>query len=273
MIHEKTCGEIVDLFQPDYWSFWHVERDQDAPPFSQSLRGLKEPDDLFGVFRTYKGVGKIVTKSKTYYLNKGSLIILQISDILTYNPPKDNEWEYVCINYTSPKHIPYFTHNTVYEIPFFEGETGMIKAIFEVSNKIGDIYKVLTRSRVTELIFLWAESNLTKQIEALPHAEEVKNCLIYINNNLEKPLRICELAKKYGLSESSFYRAFLSVIGNSPKSYIVQQRLAKAAFLLKSTKKTVQIISYEIGYYSEFQFSRDFKKHYKLSPIKYRNEK
>lgn len=82
-------------------------------------------------------------------------------------------------------------------------------------------------------------------------------------------LRICELAKKYGLSESSFYRAFLSAVGISPKSYIVQQRLAKAAFLLKSTKKTVQIISYEIGYYSEFQFSRDLKKHYKLSPIKY----
>lgn len=270
MIHEKTCGEIVDLFHPDYWSFWHVERDHLASPFVPSLRGPTEPDDLFGIFRTYRGVGKIVTKSKTYYLNKGSLIILKISDILTYNPPKDNEWEYVCVNYTSPKHIPYFSHNTIYEIPFFEDEKGTIKAILDISNKTVSIYKVLTRLRVTELIFMWAESHLNKQVEVLPHAEEVENCLIYINENLESPLRTAELAKKYRLSESSFYRAFLAVVGLSPKSYIVQQRLTKAAFLLKNTAKTVQAVSYEVGYYSEFQFSRDFKKRYGTSPSFYR---
>lgn len=273
MLNERTCGEVFNTFIPEYCSFWHVERDFLATPFTPALRGPTEPENLYGIFRTYRGIGKMVTKNKTYYLNAGSLIILKIGTILTYNPPKDNDWEYVCVNYTSPDPIPYFNHNIVYDIPFLNDEKGFIENILKSSRKVGNIYKQLSHLKITELILNWADAHQAKQIQVLPYAEEINKCLVYINENLSDPLKTSDLAKKYGLSESTFYRSFTSIVGISPKQYIIQQRLSTAAFLLKITARTIQSISYEVGYYSEFQFSRDFKKKYGNSPSNFRNKR
>jgi AraC-like DNA-binding protein len=126
--------------------------------------------------------------------------------------------------------------------------------------------------KITELLLSWAERHQEKQIQVLPYAEEINNCVVFINENLSSPLKISDLAKNYGLSESTFYRAFTSIVGVSPKQYIIQQRLTTAAFLLKITTRTIQSIAYDVGYYSEFQFSRDFKKKYSSSPSVFRNQ-
>ena len=270
MIKERTAGQVFNTFIPEYCSFWHVERDFNAPPFTPALRGATEPENLYGIFRTYRGTGKMVTKNKTYYLTAGSLVILKIDTILTYNPPKDNDWEYVCVNYTSPNNIPYFNHNVVYEVPFLNDEKEVIQEIFKVSKQTETIYKQLCYLKITELIMNWAKVHQEKQIQVLPYAEEINHCIVYINENLSAPLKTSDLAKKYGLSESTFYRAFTAITGISPKHYIVQQRLTNAAFLLKITARTIQSISYEVGYYSEFQFSRDFKKRYGIPPSLFR---
>lgn len=273
MLNERTCDVITTTFNPEYCSFWHVERDSFATPFTPAYRGVTEPENLYAIFRTYRGVGKLVTKNKTYYLNSESLIILRVDSILTYNPPKDNEWEYVCINYTSNEHIPYFSHNVIYDIPTLNNEKGMIENIFKLSKSAGNIYKEIAHLKITECILNWITIHQSKQIQNLPYAEEINKCVVFINENLSSALKTSDLAKKYRLSESTFYRAFVSIMGISPKQYIIQQRLNTAAFLLKVTAKTIQTISYEVGYYSEFQFSRDFKKKYGNAPSNFRNNR
>ena len=123
---------------------------------------------------------------------------------------------------------------------------------------------------VSEFILSLLHSYQHTQQRFLPYYAEIQECLNYINNHLDEPLKICELAKRYRLSISSFYRAFINIVNVSPKTYITQQRFSKAAFLLTDTTENIQTISEKLGYYSPFQFSRDFKKYYGVAPTKYR---
>jgi hypothetical protein len=85
MLNERTCGEVFNTFIPEYCSFWHVERDFLATPFTPALRGPTEPENLYGIFRTYRGIGKMVTKNKTYYLTiaeAGGTIVERIEFVI-----------------------------------------------------------------------------------------------------------------------------------------------------------------------------------------------
>ncbi len=56
----------------------------------------------------------------------------------------------------------------------------------------------------------------------------------------------------------------------SPQQFIIQYRLSEACELLKNTTKTLQEIAEEIGYSNQFNFSTAFKRHYQISPNRWR---
>ena len=49
-----------------------------------------------------------------------------------------------------------------------------------------------------------------------------------------------------------------------------EARLEHAKDLLRAGEQSISEISEAVGYYSQFQFSRDFKKEYGLTPSDYR---
>ena len=91
-----------------------------------------------------------------------------------------------------------------------------------------------------------------------------------IHSNLYANLSINELADLCHLSPSSFKRQFNTSFGSSPKKYISEKKIEKAADLLKSTKNRVSDIAYEVGFDSLATFNRSFSKFYHKSPSEYR---
>ena len=95
------------FFAPYVYSVWHVKRDCDTPSFSQQLRGGKDPNNLYGIFKTHAGKGYLKTKKQTYYLTEDTLILLRIDDIETYRA-EEGVWEYFCYNFVPNTSIPFF---------------------------------------------------------------------------------------------------------------------------------------------------------------------
>ena len=91
-----------------------------------------------------------------------------------------------------------------------------------------------------------------------------------IHSNLYANLSISELADLCHLSPSSFKRQFNTSFGSSPKKYISEKKIEKAANLLKSTKNRVSDIAYEVGFDSLATFNRSFSNIYSKSPTEYR---
>lgn len=79
-----------------------------------------------------------------------------------------------------------------------------------------------------------------------------------------------ELAKEARLSRAAFARNFSALVGEPPHQYLTRWRMGIAAQLLEETELRLGEIASQVGYKSEFSFSRAFKLARGVSPIQYR---
>lgn len=83
---------------------------------------------------------------------------------------------------------------------------------------------------------------------------------------------VAALARAAGLSRAAFARQFQRRFGISPMRYLADLRMREAARLLSETDATLALIAAEVGYESEFAFSRAFKRHSGEAPGSYRRK-
>lgn len=91
-----------------------------------------------------------------------------------------------------------------------------------------------------------------------------------IQHNMYSNLSLDELARLCHLSTSSFKRKFNTVFNSSPKKYISQKKIEKAAVLLKYESLRISDIAYDVGFDSLATFNRNFTSTYGKSPTEYR---
>ncbi len=93
----------------------------------------------------------------------------------------------------------------------------------------------------------------------------------YVNQNISKKITIGMIAKKVGMSESNLRRSFRKHNqGFSLGDFILKIRLSHAIRLFDNPAINISEIASECGFSSLYAFSRTFKKHFKQSPLNYR---
>ena len=94
----------------------------------------------------------------------------------------------------------------------------------------------------------------------------------YISQHYSDPeFAAGEVADAVHLSRNYFLKVFKEETGSSFMDYVTNIRMENAKKLLKTTDNTVYAISREVGYESQYHFSRKFKNLYGISPNEYRN--
>ena len=78
------------------------------------------------------------------------------------------------------------------------------------------------------------------------------------------------LAEKAGMSESRLKECFKAVVNTSLYAYLKKQRLLLAETLLAQNDKTLQQVGKLTGFKHYSNFTRDFKKHFGITPGFYR---
>lgn len=81
---------------------------------------------------------------------------------------------------------------------------------------------------------------------------------------------VSDLAKAAMCSPTHLRRLFQKAIGMSPKEWLLERRLQKAAQLLQTTDRTVQQIADICGFESLSHFTRYFKVKFGVTPAQYR---
>ncbi len=94
--------------------------------------------------------------------------------------------------------------------------------------------------------------------------------LTFVEGNYQRPIAVEELARLAHMSERSLYRAFQTALGCSPLEYVLQLRLRRASELLRSSDDKLDEIAKRTGFADGGYLSRQFRKHYHLSPSEYR---
>lgn len=94
--------------------------------------------------------------------------------------------------------------------------------------------------------------------------------LVYIEDHLDEPLPLAELAAIAGYSPHHFHRIFQHVTGEAPKEYLRRLRLEHAVARLKVSPDNVLQIALEAGFKTHETFTRAFTRQFDISPSEFR---
>ena len=100
---------------------------------------------------------------------------------------------------------------------------------------------------------------------------KLKQTIEYINDNLDKGIKLKDLASEINISQYYFSRLFRESIGISPHQYIIKQRVEKAKMLLVNTQLPLADLALQCGFSSQSQMTTHFRKLVGTTPKKYRD--
>ncbi len=119
----------------------------------------------------------------------------------------------------------------------------------------------------------------TMSIESVPsqktqanseYAQRINRVIDHLRANLDRQVKLEELAKVACFSEFHFHRIFSAVSGETLNNFTNRLRLEKAARLLRYSDQSLTEIALACGFSSSATFSRAFRSGYDTSPRQFR---
>jgi AraC family transcriptional regulator len=92
----------------------------------------------------------------------------------------------------------------------------------------------------------------------------------YINTHLDLNLKLTELSAIAQISPYHFLRLFKKSLGITPHQYILQQRIDRAKYLLKSSSLDISEIALRVGFCDSSHLTRCFKSILSKTPSQWR---
>lgn len=108
------------------------------------------------------------------------------------------------------------------------------------------------------------------RVVADPTFERLKPAIAFMEQHLFENPKLAEIAKVVHLAPNYFHRRFTNTFHVTPFGYMLERRINLGRQLLLSTDLTLARIAERCGFYSEFHFSKLFKKRCGLSPKQFR---
>ncbi len=100
--------------------------------------------------------------------------------------------------------------------------------------------------------------------------ENIREVLVYINQNYRENISIEHLARMAHLSKSYFMYRFKKMVGVSAIEYIIQLRIKLACEMLRNSTAPSLEIAFACGFQNLSNFNRQFKKYVGYTPKQYR---
>lgn len=104
------------------------------------------------------------------------------------------------------------------------------------------------------------------------HDTEVAKAISFIRDSVNFPTEVDDVVREVNLSRRRLYDRFREATGKSIFAYIRDRRLEHFARQLLETNLTVSEIAYAMGYESDTNVARLFKKHFGMTPVTYRRK-
>lgn len=256
--------------------------------------GVEYPDDMLHfhnhleVGYCYHGDGNLIIEDRVYEY-RGSMFSIIPSNIphtTNSRPGHICKWEFLFID------IEGFINN--------EMKLDMMqkRSILDVINKRGTLkseqnHKILSdivlniiresrdrgayyeesikgylHSFVVELLRLADErdkARLTKRVN-----EYIKKSLDYVEVNYMEQLRVEDIARASGLSESHFRRVFEDAMNMKPLDFVNLVRVDKACRLIEKEDFSMEEVGYRVGYQTPSTFNRNFRRLTGMSPYRWK---
>jgi AraC-like DNA-binding protein len=128
--------------------------------------------------------------------------------------------------------------------------------------------RLLARHTIREIVYHVLQGPKAGALWALPlgRAGQLGRVIHYMNEHYAEPLQVGALAQMAHMSVPTFHQHFKTVTSASPLQYLKTVRLAQARLLMVQSGTAANVAARAVGYESESQFSREFRRFYGAPP-------
>ncbi len=227
-----------------------------------------------------RGKGTFQMRGTVYQLQAGEAFLIPAWEVTYYEADAGDPWEYWWIGFHGLE-----AENLLREagmgaeqpVIALHGDTRIFHHIEKLLQvKPGDPSSSLSIHGRLCLILaeLQPPAGRRPALQSQQTAQEyyVRQALEFIARNYSRPIRINDITRYVGLDRSYFSTLFGKQMQVSPRRYLLQYRMQKAAELLHSTALSVGDVSRSVGYADPFTFSRAFTKIMGAAPHYYRRD-
>lgn len=223
-----------------------------------------------------EGNGVYEDATGAYPIKSGSLLIIQPGVWHRYKPDISTGWteNYIGFNGLMAKHIFGNSQLTALNpLVFIGNRQEFIDTYYKIYGIVkeekpgfqqvisGMVIKLLGYLVSIEKQLSFVETRIEKIIQ--------KACFM-IRENVEKEIDFKLYAECNNIAYSYFRRMFKIYTGLPPAKYQLDLKIIRSKELLLSTDKIMKEICYEVGFESEYYFSRIFKNKIGVSPSRFR---
>lgn len=165
------------------------------------------------------------------------------------------------------------------------GSFAVIHSNEEIEHVISELYdvdenikKAYYKLKVMELLLFLKSSDIKSLEDEFPKlnvctVKKIKEIRKYLIENIDKNITLNDLSKKFKISKTSLKNYFKTIYGKPIFTWHREYKMNQASIYLEKTNLSISEISLLVGYHDHGKFSKAFKNHYNMTPLKYRNSK
>lgn len=247
-------------------------------------RQRTEPIEQYVLIYCIQGSGRYTIADKHYEVKENQYFILPANVPHAYCSNNNDPWSIYWVHFSGTL-APFYAENAGAPVSV---SPNLNSRIADRNNIFEDIFATLSDGYTIENL-RYTSSLLHFYLGSLRYLPIYRKChkrtrgengkdenvitnavLQYMEENMEKPITLQDLARYTGYSISHLTMVFKSNTGHSPLNYFNLLKIKKACELLETTSMRVNQIAGMVGIYDSYYFSRLFTKIVGVSPKKYR---
>jgi AraC-like DNA-binding protein len=101
---------------------------------------------------------------------------------------------------------------------------------------------------------------------------QISAALARMHSHPDRPWTTESIATEVAMSRAAFARRFTRLVGEAPLAYLTRWRMNLAARRLRDTDEPIAAVAGQVGYSSEYSFSRAFTRYHGHPPGRYRRQ-
>lgn len=224
----------------------------------------------YHILYTAQGKCDVLFGEKHYTLLKGGFVIYPPKMPQSYKAYAKTRTLWIHFNGNAAENIlaEYNITPGVYSRSYSQAAENIILRLIKEHSLAGESY--ISNEKGILLSLLCEIGRIINSKSEPKKSGIIDECVEFLTINFNLNISTDELAAKYNMSKSRFMHLFKDITGTSPHHYQQLLRINNSKLLLETTSMTIAEISRAIGFDDQLYFSRLFKKHTGVSPIRYR---
>lgn len=260
----KETPVISGLFISDIGFFPHAKNH-----YRKRKKGINEHILIYCI----DGNGSIMVENKTWHLVPNTYFVIPAHKAHTYWASEQSPWSIYWLHFGGDR-SSYFNElfgqlisvdrsldsRTDDRIKLFNELLTTLESGFSKEN----IYYANLCLGCLLASFFYIQA--FRSAKGFQSSNSIDKSIFFMQENINKSLKIRDISNYVKLSESHFSRIFRNKTGSSPLDYFINLKMQEGIRLLTNQSLRVKEVAFRLGYNDPFYFTRIFTKHMGSSP-------